>query len=125
MMEVRLKREKFQLSNWMPVGQKETPNWVRRLNPYDGTSCVGLMVSYSNVKSNRFCWAPMFHGKDLHELCDIYFSFYPSPQPYHCNGKCYSCLSPTLISFQDNQLQEAKNHLDQFIDRVNKLSVWI
>lgn len=124
-MEVRLKREKFQLSNWLPVGDKEHPNWVRRLNPYDGFSCIGLMVSYRDEKSNRFHWAPMFHGKDLHDLCDIYYAFYPSPKPYYDNGKCYSCLSPTLITFKDEQLQEAKDHLDKFIDRVNRLSIYL
>ena len=124
--EVYLKREKIQLNNWMPVGGRNQ-NWVRRCDPYDGISCVGLMVSYSEgILSDRFHWAPMFHGPMLHELCDIYFQFYPSPRPYiePTTGKCYSCLSKTLLTFQDFQLQEAKDHLDQFIRRVNSLAVF-
>lgn len=130
-MEVKINRQKLLLDEWDQVHAKEPSNWVRRLNPYDGISCIGLMVSWScnnnGTLSDRFHWAPMFHGPMLHDLCDIYFQFYPSPYPYvdPNTNKCYSCLSPTLLTFQDYQLQEAKDHLDQFIYQFNKLAVWI
>jgi len=124
--QVRVNRQKLLLDDWKPVGNKETPNWVRRLNPYDYFSCVGLMVSYTAPKISQFHWTPMFHGPILHELCDIYYQFYPSPKPYMdpFTNKCYSCLSKTLLTFQDYQLQEAKDHLDNFIHRVNSLAVF-
>jgi hypothetical protein len=81
------------------------------------------MVSYVGEEDGHFHWCPMFHGK-LHDLYDIYDTFYPSPQPYFWQGKCYSCLSPRLITFADYQLQEAKDHLDKFIHRFNRLAIY-
>jgi hypothetical protein len=128
MIKVRLKREQLILGDWEPTNIISSPcNWIRRLDPYDGFSCVGWMVSYCNEVGSSFHWTPMFHGKVLHDLCDIYFQFYPSPKPYIEIGsmKYYSCLSPTLLSFRDYQLQEAKDHLDNFINRVNLLKVFL
>lgn len=53
----------------------------------------------------------------------------PSPKPYSCTffgrDKFYPELSPPLFQFRDYQLKEAKQHLDDFINRINKLAVFL
>jgi hypothetical protein len=133
-LSVKLKGQLFILDEWEPTAISESnSNWIRKLSPdLDNFSCIGYMVSHDNVKSNKYHWHPMFLGKHLHSLCDIYYQFYPSPKPYYDTNiwsnqipKYYSSLSPPLIIFQDYQIEEAKQHLDNFINRFNSLSAFI
>lgn len=114
-LSVKLKGQLFTLDEWEPTS-KENPNWVRKLSPdLDKFSCIGYMVSYDNVKLNKYHWHPVFLGKHLHLFYDIYYQFYPRPKP----------LSPPLIVFQSHQIEDAKQHLDNFINRFNSLSAFI
>jgi hypothetical protein len=122
---VKLKGQSFNLSNWEQASF--SANWVRRLAPNDNFSCVGWMVSRSNedMSSDRYHWVPMFLGKDLYNLCKIYYEFYPSLTPFTWSGKYYPSLSRPLLSFQDFQIEEAKQHMDKFISRVNSMNAFL
>jgi len=106
--EVKIKGKNILLSDWEPV--KHCSNWVRRICPDDKFSIIGLMVSWDHpLPSARYCWAPMFLGPDLHDLDKIYNEFYPKDKPH----------------YWDDQLEEAKKHLDDFIARVNSLKIFL
>ena len=111
--EVKIHGKNLLLGDWEIVGKySNSPiiphNWGRRLYPKDNFSCIGLMVSWTQYPNNRFYWRPFFHGPDLHTLQGIYDSFYPQIKP----------------SYADDQLEEAKQHLNFFINRVNSLKIF-
>jgi hypothetical protein len=110
---VKINRKKLLLGDWQQV--KDSQNWMRRLIPDDGFSCILLMVSWVHTKlegysDHRFHWSPSFLGRDLHDLDPIYYnSFYPNEPPL----------------YRDDQIKEVKQHLDNFIGRVNSLGVFL
>jgi hypothetical protein len=110
---VKLKGQSFLLDDWHKVLPREDrSNWSRRLVPDDGFSCVELIASWalSVPDRERYHWVPYFLGKDLAQLNDIYRErFYPDGPP----------------SFWDVQIQEAKQHVDQFLSRVNAMSIYL
>jgi hypothetical protein len=112
MLPVRIKTTnptaKLLLGDWQ-LASSESKNWVRRLIPNDNFSCIGLMVSWEVYIINSFYWLPFFHGQDLWHLKKIYHSYYPDVKP----------------QFQGYQIKEAKQHLDDFIGRVNKLGAFL
>ena len=108
---LKIKGKKLLLDEWQTFTTSN--NWIRKLRPYDGFSCIGLMVSWAyngqEYSFDKYHWLPMFHGSDLFYLNEIYKSFYPDKFP----------------TFQNYQLKEAKQHLDDFINRVNSLKVFL
>jgi hypothetical protein len=110
---VKINRKKLLLDDWQQV--KNSKNWKRSLFPDDGFSCILLMASWDHLglegySRNRFHWSPSFLGHDLFNLKSIYYdSFYPQNPP----------------SYRDDQIEEAKKHLDKFISRANSLSVFL
>lgn len=105
---VKINRKNLLLNDWQIVGGGSN-NWVRMLIPDDGFSCIGLMASWvGKLNINSHHWAPMFLGKDLHSLEKIYNNFYPDIKP----------------QFQDCQIKEAKQHLDNFLNRANSLGAF-
>jgi hypothetical protein len=119
MVEVKIKRKIFQLSEWMDVGdwrgkKPMSNNRVRHLIPDDDFSCVVLMVSWVMPKLTIaydpliWYWSPMFLGPDLASLNELYKKMYPKPP-----------------SYRSDQLEGAQAHIDKFLHRVNTLIAFI
>jgi hypothetical protein len=108
-MPVKIKTKQLVLDDWKLAG-KGSNNWIRKLIPDDDFSFIGLMVNWTNeISFNSFHWTPVFIGKDLFYLNEIYNNYYPNIKP----------------QFRDFQIKEAKQHLDEFIGRVNSLGSFL
>lgn len=124
--KLHLKGEWLILNDWRKTDEgsmDEDTNHIRTLKN-DIITNGNFVINCVLLARAPSYWRPSFMGKKLYELNDLYFQFYPSPKPYidTLTGKYYSILSQPLFKYSD--LQEAKDHLDKFINKINSLMIF-
>lgn len=96
---ITIRGHKYPLSEWAPEGLVSTEYWNRRFGDYYS---IGLMC----LGHSPIVWKS--YGKLPIEFFNTYRKFYPH-DPY----------------FTDAQLEEAKDHIDEFIGKFNRLAVFL
>lgn len=95
-------------------------------NHNDSYVALSLKLSPYNPAVDKYVssyWKPIFANK-LYEIGNIYHKKFPTPNSNWVNdGKIYHNLSEPLLKF--NKLDDAKKHIDDFLDYINKLKIFI
>jgi hypothetical protein len=117
-MIIKLHGKQIELSEWQRItastNQKDRyKNWARRPiiddieAPYNN-GAVLVVTFYPDMGLDRFCWTVAFYGEHIRSLNEYYNDVYK--------------FAPT---FYDDQLEEAKLHVDNFLLKISKLTVFI
>lgn len=114
----KMKVMDIELSDWNIIEPSTPSNYFRFLGFKSlcrWKGCVGWVVSWKGA----YCsYVPAFLG-DLYFLSPLYYSLYPKPPA----GNHYS--QRELIVFDIYQIQEAQEHMDKFLMKINNLKSFV
>lgn len=103
-MKIKLYGQEYELTPWIEM--KSIYGWYRQLET-DYYSRVGLSLIQTIDQKCPWRWKVRFPDQ-WGEVVEVYYRLYPE-----------------LLLFPLDQIEQAKQHVDQFLNRFNKLGVFL